>query len=71
MAKFQPVKPANRGLLHKKMGVPAGQKIPTSALQEEKETLQARAKKLGKLSAADLKRLREVQFALTAKNWKH
>lgn len=68
---FQPVKPANRGLLHKKMGVPAGQKIPVGDLQAEKESLAAKAKRLGKLSAADLKRSREVNFAINAKKWHH
>jgi hypothetical protein len=53
------------------MGVPAGQKIPVGDLQAEKESLAAKAKRLGKLSAADLKRSREVNFAINAKKWHH
>ena len=48
------IKATNKGLLHKKMGVPASKKIGTSALATEK----AKAKKTG-----DKKLMKEVVFA--------
>ena len=56
------IKPAHAGLLHRDMGVPAGQPIPGNALAAEK----AEAKRTG--DAAELKR---VVFAQNAKKWNH
>lgn len=54
--------PANKGLLHKKMGIPQGQKIPLSDLKSE----EAKAKKSG-----NTKLEREVLFAEHARKFKH
>lgn len=54
--------PANKGLLHKKMGVPEGKKLSTSELESEKNS----AKKSG-----NVKLEREAQFAINAKKWHH
>jgi len=56
----------NKGKLHRALGVPEGQKIPAGKLSSEKERLQAKAKRLGKLSKTDLTRLREVMAAQNA-----
>jgi hypothetical protein len=49
------IKPSHRGLLHKELGVPEGEKIPMSKLLAAKE----RAKKTG-----DRKLMEQVEFAL-------
>jgi len=54
------IDPANKGLLHKKMGVGQGKKISEGALEAEK----ARAKASG-----NTKLEREVVFAENAKRW--
>jgi len=55
--------PIQRGLLHGKMGVPAGEKIPISKLR----VLIAALKKKKNRAPADIKKLREAIFALNAK----
>jgi hypothetical protein len=52
------IKPSHRGMLHKEMGVPAGEKIPTSRLEKAKEGA----------SPAERKR---ITFAENAKHWNH
>ena len=49
------------GLLHKKLGIPEGQKIPTSLLQKTKAKAVADGNK---------KLMEEANFALVAKKWK-
>lgn len=56
------INPANKGLLHKKMGIGQGKHISTSALEAEK----AKAKKSG-----NTKLEREVVFAENAKHFHH
>jgi hypothetical protein len=67
MAKWQQEAFAkNKGLLHRKLGVPEGQKIPVSLLHSEQSRLSKLAKGAKKLSAANLKLLHEIQAALHA-----
>ena len=54
-----------KGALHKKLGVPEGQKIPKSKLNSIKKDLMAKAKGDKKLSAEDSKLLKQVNLALT------
>jgi hypothetical protein len=54
------IKPANKGLLHQKMGVAADKPIPAGALQKKKVA----AKKSG-----NVKTEREAVFAQNAKKW--
>ena len=54
-----------KGALHKKLGVPEGQKIPKSKLNSIKKDLMAKAKGDKKLSASDSKLLKQVNMALT------
>ena len=54
------INPANKGLLHKKMGVGQGKEISEGALEAEK----AKAKASG-----NTKLEREVVFAENAKRW--
>ena len=54
-----------KGALHKKLGIPEGQKIPKSKLNSIKKDLMAKAKGDKKLSAADSKLLKQVNMALT------
>lgn len=54
------INPANKGLLHEKLGIPQKKKIPAGTLAKKK----ASAKKSG-----DTKLLREVVFAQNAKKW--
>ena len=54
-----------KGALHKKLGVPEGEKIPKSKLNSIKKDLMAKAKGDKKLSAADSKLLKQVNMALT------
>ena len=59
-----------KGALHKKLGIPEGQKIPKSKLNSIKKDLTAKAKGDKKLSAADSKLLKQVNMALTLGNIK-
>jgi hypothetical protein len=52
------IKPSRKGLLHKDLGVPQGQKIPPGKLQAA----------LASSSPATRKR---AQFAANAKKWNH
>jgi hypothetical protein len=61
IAKIQ-IDPTNKGLLHKKMGVPEGKKLSASSLETKKEE----AKRTG-----NTKLEREVIFAQNAKKWNH
>jgi hypothetical protein len=54
-----------KGALHKKLGIPEGEKIPKSKLNSIKKDLMAKAKGDKKLSAADSKLLKQVNMALT------
>ncbi len=56
----------NKGLLHRKLGVPEGKKIPAERINSELERLSKLAKGAKKLSAANLKLLRELQAAKNA-----
>ena len=59
-----------KGALHKKLGIPEGQKIPKSKLNSIKKDLMIKAKGDKKLSAADSKLLKQVNMALTLGNIK-
>jgi hypothetical protein len=52
------IKKSRKGLLHKKLGVPQGQKIPAGRLQQA-------------LDSASGSERKEAQFAENAKKWKH
>lgn len=54
-----------KGALHKKLGIPEGDKIPKSKLNKMKKDLMAKGKGDKKLSAADSKLLKQVNMALT------
>ena len=60
VGKFEPVKPANRGLLHEKMHVEQGREIPRSALEHEKSKAKAEG---------NTKLEREANFALVSRDW--
>ena len=60
----------HKGALHKKLGVPEGDKIPNDKLQSLKKELMKKAEGDKKLSAADSKLLKQVNLALTLKNVK-
>jgi ribosomal protein L37E len=55
----------HKGALHKKLGTPEGEKIPKSELNKLKKELESKAKGDKKLSASDLKLLKQVNLALT------
>ena len=55
--------PIEKGLLHKKMGVPQGKKIPLSAISSRLSALKKKKKK----TAAEVKKERELVFAKNAK----
>jgi hypothetical protein len=59
-----------KGALHKKLGVPEGEKIPVSKLKSLKKELMKKGEGDKKLSAADSKLLKQVNLALTLKNIK-
>lgn len=59
-----------KGALHKKLGVPEGDKIPQSKLKALKKELMKKGEGDKKLSAADSKLLKQVNLALTLKNIK-
>jgi hypothetical protein len=52
------IKKSRKGLLHKKLGVPQGQKIPPGKLAEA-------------LASSSPAEREEANFARNAKNWKH
>jgi len=54
-----------KGALHKKLGIPEGDKIPKTKLNAIKKDLMAKAKGDKKLSAEDSKLLKQVNMALT------
>jgi len=59
-----------KGDLHKKLGVPEGDKIPVSKLKTLKAELHKKSEGDKKLSAADSKLLKQVNLALTLKSVK-
>ena len=59
-----------KGALHKKLGVPEGDKIPVSKLKTLKAELHKKSEGDKKLSAADSKLLKQVNLALTLKSVK-
>ena len=59
-----------KGALHKKLGVPEGEKIPVSKLKSLKSELMKKGEGDKKLSAADAKLLKQVNLALTLKKVK-
>lgn len=52
------IKKSHRGLLHQKLHVPPGQKIPTSKLEKAAHSKSPALRK-------------EAQFALNSRRWKH
>jgi hypothetical protein len=59
-----------KGELHKKLGIPEGDKIPQSKLKSLKKELQKKAEGDKKLSVTDAKLLKQVNLALTLKDIK-
>lgn len=59
-----------KGSLHKKLGVPEGDKIPVNKLKSLKTELSKKAEGSKKLSASDSKLLKQVNLALTLKGLK-
>jgi len=59
-----------KGALHKKLGVPEGEKIPKTMLSKLKKELMKKADGDKKLSAADSKLLKQVNLAMTLKDIK-
>lgn len=57
----------SKGALHKKLGVPEGETIPVSKLKSLKSELTKKGEGDKKLSASDLKLLKQVNLALTLK----
>lgn len=60
----------NKGALHKKLGIPEGDKIPVAKLKSLKKELQGKAEGDKKLSASDSKLLKQVNLALNLKSLK-
>jgi hypothetical protein len=60
----------NKGALRKKLGIPEEDKIPTAKLKSLKKELEGKSKGDKKLSAADLKLLKQVNLALNLKSIK-
>jgi hypothetical protein len=60
----------NKGALHKKLGIPEEDKIPVTKLKSLKKELQAKGEGDKKMSAADLKLLKQVNLALNLKSLK-
>ena len=52
------IKPSHKGLLHKDLGIPQGQKIPAAKLQAAKHSKNPAVRK-------------RVNFAIEARMWKH
>ena len=59
-----------KGALHKRLGVPEGDKIPVAKLNSLKKELMKKGEGDKKLSASDLKLLKQVNLALTLKSVK-
>jgi len=59
-----------KGSLHKKLGIPEGDKIPQAKLKSLKAELHKKSEGDKKLSAADSKLLKQVNLALTLKSVK-
>ena len=59
-----------KGALHKKLGIPEGDKIPQSKLKSLKAELHKKSEGDKKLSVADSKLLKQVNLALTLKSVK-
>lgn len=59
-----------KGALHKKLGVPEGEKIPVSKLKSLKSELMKKGEGDKKLSTSDAKLLKQVNLALTLKKVK-
>ena len=53
------IKESRKGLLHKKLHVPKGEKIPLSTLQERLS------------NTTDPKIRKRLQFAINARSWRH
>jgi len=60
----------NKGALHKKLGIPQDEKIPVGKLKKLKSELQKKGEGNRKMSASDLKLLKQVNLALTLKDVK-
>jgi len=60
----------HKGALHKKLGIPEGDKIPQAKLKSLKKELMKKGEGDKKLSAADSKLLKQVNLALTLKSVK-
>jgi len=60
----------HKGELHKKLGIPEGDKIPVAKLKSLKKELQGKAEGDKKLSASDSKLLKQVNLALNLKSIK-
>jgi hypothetical protein len=60
----------HKGALHKKLGIPEGDKIPVAKLKSLKKELQGKAEGDKKLSASDSKLLKQVNLALNLKSLK-
>lgn len=64
------VNPKEKGELHRKMGIPEDEEIPTEKLEKKKKQLQEKGKGDKKLSDADRETLSQIQFALNARKSK-
>lgn len=60
----------SKGALHKKLGIPEDEKIPVGKLKKLKSELQKKGEGNKKMSASDLKLLKQVNLALTLKDIK-
>ena len=60
----------HKGALHKKLGIPEDETIPVSKLKSLKKELQGKSKGDKKLSASDLKLLKQVNMVLNLKSLK-
>jgi hypothetical protein len=60
----------SKGALHKKLGIPQDEKIPTGKLKKLKSELQKKGEGDKKMSPSDLKLLKQVNLALTLKDVK-
>lgn len=65
------VEAAHKGALHRYLGVPAGEKIPVSLLRKAQKKIlrEAYADRMDSVTAH--RHLRQIQFALTARKFKH
>lgn len=60
-------KDIEKGALHKDLGIPEDEKIPTGLLKKKKAELQKKGEGDKKLSAKDLKTLQRINFALNVR----